>query len=1437
MATGGLPTWVTELLEKGEKVEVCLELLRNMQATEREERAAEREMRRAEMEREVKLKELELREKELSQGVAQPQTSSHLKSKLPKFQENQDPDIFLKSFEKLVTLHKIPKPEWALRLVPLLCGKALEAFSRLSEEDSRDYGQIKTAILSRYELTAETYREKFRSARQSSDESFKEYAVRLVGFLRHWLEREEIGTDFSKFIDLVTREQLMVSCSQELKLWIKEQKPKTVDELIEKAEVFQQAHKIEHVSSKPQSYMRINTDQAKHQGKNFQQKGRRQETRTCFICKKVGHIAPNCSSRANKSKESTNKQSKFGLCIQTQQGHTVDDYISGITVKLPGVSCNGDKVQVHGLDIVEGKINSDKISVLRDTGCSTVFVHSKFTSSDHYTGHNRDICLADGTVKQCPEVCINVSTPYISGDVKALILDTPFADLIVGNLVNISVPLSIEEVPETRGENVFVSEDKIPCHAVETRSQRKKQVEEDRNIGETTVRLSGDTPISQPIEFSDISNDFKVCDRKQLIKLQKSDETLDKVRSYVCDDHQDQQSYFMYNSDLLYRVYTKPSGEVIHQIVLPRQLRETVLSLGHDIPLAGHLGNKKTRDRIMQHFFWPGIFNEVAEYCRSCPDCQMGTAKGRVPRAPLISIPPIDEPFQRIALDFVGPLPMTDSKNRYILVCVDYATKYPEAIPLKDQEASTVANALISLFSRVGIARELLTDQGSNFMSELMLEVCRLLQISKLHTSPYHAMCNGLCEKFNGVLKKMLKAYARAKPKTWDEYIPYLLFAYREVPNESTGFSPFELLYGRHIRGPLAVLKEEWEEPSTCQHSVLSYLLDTREKMRTMAEYATGNEKQAKQRQKLYYDRKARDRKLEVGQKVLVLLPTHTSKLLASWKGPFEVTDKVSPVDYKIRVRGGKEKVFHVNMLKLWHERVDNDKGNTVTADVAACLKVISGLNTDEGTDDSEMNTAITPVLRRKESVEDVNISPELTVEENKQLQELLSEYEDIFSDVPKVTNIIEHKVITKTDEPIYKRPYPVPYALRDKVKKEIDDMLAAGIVEPSDSPYAAPIVLVKKKDNTIRFCVDYRDLNKQTIFDPVLMPRMDEVLNKVSRARYISKLDLTKGYWQVPLDSASRQKSAFITPFGHYQFTVAPFGMMNSGATFVRMMDKVLAGYDEFADSFIDDIGIFSDTWEYHIEHLRAVFDSLRQAKLVAKPSKCLFGYGELEFLGHIAGSGKLKPVQDKVSAIRQFPAPVTKKQVRSFLGLIGFYRKFIPQFSDISVPLTDLTKKNAPNKVKWSDTTQKAFDKLKDCICSDSVLRSPDFSKKFILQTDASGKGLGAVLEQEFDDGRHPIMFISKKLSGSECNYAVVEKECFAIIWAVKTLRNFLEGKEFTINTDHAPLQWLQRMKTTNQRLLRWSLILQEFKYNICYIAGKTNIVADVLSRCDDV
>lgn len=1445
-----MPSWMADLIEKGESVALCLETWREMKQTERDERAAERELkkaemerdcdlRKAEMEREVKLKELELRNKELLTGVKEVKITDR-QPKLPRFVEGQDPDVFLKSFEKLVTLHKFPKSEWAVRLVPLLSGKALEAYSRLNDDECNNYEKIKTGILTRYELTAEAYREKFRSSRQSHEESYKEFAVRLEGFLRHWCERESIGHDFRQLYDMIMREQLVMSSGSDLKIWLQEHKPKNIDELVSLAEAYQMAHKNMSSFSKSPQNRQTNDNQRRNQGKGNQPSQLRQDTRTCFKCNRQGHIAPYCP--LNSSNQHGDKiQGKVGLCFDKNSLKlSRQEQVSKQTIRLPGVQCKRatDCSKVSGLDIVCGEVNGKVVSVLRDTGSSTVIVHSNLVSIENYTGNSRDICLADGSTKTCKEAWITVNTPYITGTILALVLDVPFSDLIIGNCISEYNPQDVGRKEESDTlTNTFSGRRNVDldmeadnhCSAVHTRSQVRKQELDDKL--DSQISEKEDVQLHKNMCVENTDKAFQFGTRDELIDEQNKDKSLDRIRSLVGRGTHEQ-SYFVVETDVLYRVYKSQSGETIKQIVVPKRFRELILQIGHDIPFSGHLGNKKTRNRVLQHFFWPGIFSDVASYCRSCPKCQKVTAKGRISRVPLVSPPLIEEPFKRIAIDFVGPLPLSENKNRYILVCIDYATRYPEAIPLKTQDAETVANALLNIFSRVGVPQEILSDQGTNFMSDLMTELCRLLQIKKLSTTPYHPMANGLVENFNGVLKKMLKAYAQSEPCKWDQYIPYILFAYREVPNESTGFAPFELLYGRHIRGPLAILKEEWEEPTDSKTSVLSYLLEMRGRLKSMLDIARTNEHGAKKTQKYYYDRGTRDRPLSVGQKVLVLLPTSTSKLLAGWKGPYEVVDKVSPVDYKIKMRGV-EKVFHINMLKLWYDR-NEDSGKK---DVLACLEVISCLSKEVDSHEEEVSEKMIPVMESKETIKDVCISPDLSKEEVNQLESLLEEYSDIFNDVPKVTDIIEHSVRTVTDEPVHKKPYPVPYALRDQMKSEIDKMLKAGIIEPSCSPYASPVVLVKKKDSSIRFCIDYRDLNNITIFDPRPMPRIDEVLNKVSKARYISKLDLTKGYWQVPLDEDARGKSAFVTPFGQYQFNVMPFGMVNSGATFVRLVHTVLSGYEEFSDAFIDDIGIFGDEWSSHMENLKAIFDSLRNAKLTARPSKCSFGFGELEFLGHIAGSGKIKPVEDKMVAIREFPIPQTKKHVRSFLGMIGFYRKFIPNFADISACLTDLTKKYEPQKVKWTQQHQRAFDNLKEALCKGPVLRSPDFGRKFLLQTDASDVGIGAVLEQEFEDGRHPVLFISKKLTGSECSYAVIEKECFAIVWAVKYLRIYLEGKEFRVFSDHAPLQWLNRMKTSNQRLLRWSLTLQEFKFSISHVSGTLNCVADALSRSAEI
>ena len=418
------------------------------------------------------------------------------------------------------------------------------------------------------------------------------------------------------------------------------------------------------------------------------------------------------------------------------------------------------------------------------------------------------------------------------------------------------------------------------------------------------------------------------------------------------------------------------------------------------MPLGGHLGNRKTRQRILQSFFWPGIFIDVAHYCRTCAVCQKTVKKGKVFKAPLISIPPVDEPFARIAMAIVGPLVRSEKGNRFILVVCDYGTKYPEAIPLKTIDAETVANALIDIFSRTGIPREILSDQGSNFMSATIKHLCSLLHIKKLKTSPYHPQANGLVENFNGTLKKMLKCYSDETAKDWDKTIPYVLFAYREAKHETTGLSPFEMLYGRHVRGPLSIVKEEWEDlkPEDVKQSAISYILDARERLKKMTALANSREISQKEKQKKYFDKKTKDRQLKVHDKVLLLLPTSTNNLLAEWRGPYEIIDQVSPVDYTVKMKK-KTKTFHINMIKKWYDRhedenleVDNQDEIIDEADDRHfhSICIIYGKEEDFAYEDIE-----NPLLVPHESVNDVRMDSLLTEEQKQQLNDLCKEFDD----------------------------------------------------------------------------------------------------------------------------------------------------------------------------------------------------------------------------------------------------------------------------------------------------------------------------------------------------------------------------------------------------------------------------------------------------------
>ncbi len=360
--------------------------------------------------------------------------------------------------------------------------------------------------------------------------------------------------------------------------------------------------------------------------------------------------------------------------------------------------------------------------------------------------------------------------------------------------------------------------------------------------------------------------------------------------------------HFVVQNGLLYCVAQR-RGEEKRLLVVPRSKTESVMELAHAHPMAGHLGVQNTIQRICDRFHWPGLEGEVKRFCQACPTCQR-TLPRTPPPSPLIPLPIIEVPFERIGMDLVGPLPKSARGHEHILVIVDYATRYPEAIPLRKATSKAIAQELFLLCSRVGIPSEILTDQGTPFMSRLMADLCRLLQVRQTKTTVYHPQTDGLVERFNQTLKQMLRRVAADDRRDWDKMLPYVLFGIREVPQASTGFTPFELLFGRQPRGLLDVAREAWEHQPAAHRSTLEHVREMRERIDRVMPLVREHLTKAQQAQQRHYDRAAQPREFQPGDHVMVLVPTTACKFLATWQGPYTVTEKVGLVTYRVRQPG-----------------------------------------------------------------------------------------------------------------------------------------------------------------------------------------------------------------------------------------------------------------------------------------------------------------------------------------------------------------------------------------------------------------------------------------------------------------------------------------------------------------------------------------------------
>lgn len=468
-------------------------------------------------------------------------------------------------------------------------------------------------------------------------------------------------------------------------------------------------------------------------------------------------------------------------------------------------------------------------------------------------------------------------------------------------------------------------------------------------------------------------------------------------------------------------------------------------------------------------------------------------------------------------------------------------------------------------------------------------------------------------------------------------------------------------------------------------------------------------------------------------------------------------------------------------------------------------------------------------------AVESHDINTELTATQQHAVKNLIQEYKDIFatsfSEIG-FTDFVQHSIITEDAVPIQSRPYKVSHKERQIIQNQIDEMLRYNIIRPSNSPWSSPVVLIKKKDNTFRFCVDYRKLNAVTKKDSYPIPLIPDLLSYLSGSKYFTSLDLLSGYFQIGVKEDHREKTCFVSPDGLYEFNVMPFGLTNAPRTFQNMINKIFSGllFKEIL-VYLDDVLIFSKTFEEHIHSLRNVFARLRKYGLTLKPSKCRYAKTEITVLGHTVNSYGITPDDTKIEAISNFPVPNTVKKVQSFVGMCSFFRKYIENFARIAKPLYEITKPSA--SFTWGIDQQEAFETLKNKLLSAPVLRHFDPELETELRIDASREGLGAVLLQNFKGETHPIAYISRGLTKAEKNYGVTELEALTAIWALIQLRPYVFGKHIKIVTDHHALCWIQKIKDITGRLARWSIKLQDFDYTVVHKNGAAHKDADCLSR----
>ncbi|KAL2080855.1 hypothetical protein ACEWY4_022708 [Coilia grayii] len=1360
---------------------------------------------------------------------------------LPKFNE-REPDVFFSLFESVAEDRGWSDGERILLLQTVFVGKAQEAFIALSGSDRKRYAKVKDAVLKAYELVPEAYRQRFRNWKKGDRQSYTEVARELSGHFYRWLSAVGVET-FDELCNLVIIEQFKNILPERIAMYISEHPAKTVAEAAVRADEFVLTHRGSF--KEPKREPRLSGNSVVPTFSSFPvsrgyPSSRDKDPDACNYCLGKGHWKKDCPALKAKGRGSRTKFFKpVALAAPVVQALIVPEVGYSPFITDGFVSLVGSALKVP-------------VKILRDTGASESFLLKSVLpfSVETSTGENVLVKGIGLQVITVPLHRVNLESDLVQGEVTIAVrpsLPVEGVHLILGNnlagdkvwrdvtprLIVRDTPLNPPEAdvgPESLSD-VFTS-----CAVTRAKSRATDLL--------SSESVSAVKPVSLPVLPAPVSPD-------EFVAAQKEDRSLDELFSLVLpaeDIHSVSRGYFLQDG-LLVRKWLHIKGEdgiydPIFQIVVPLKFRDVVLKTAHG-SVSGHLGVKKTYDKVMRYFYWPRLKKDVACFIKTCHICQLtGKPNAGIKPAPLYPIPSVGNPFEHLIIDCVGPLPPSKSGCVYLLTVMCRSTRYPAAYPLRIISTKSVVKALSQFISIFGIPQSIQSDRGSNFTSRMFAEVLEQLRVKHHQSTAYHAQSQGALERFHQTLKSLLRAYCVELNRDWEEGLPWLMLAAREVTQVSTGFSPNDLVFGHKVRGPLAVLQGDLK-PAETPVNLLDYVNGFRRKLLLAGKMAMKNLTRAQQKMKSWYDRRAEPRVFSPGDQVLALLPIIGSPFLAKFSGPYTVVRQVSELNYLISTpeRKKSSQLCHVNLLKPYFPQFSVLEPVDVVKPVGVAvaegptnqpnsspLVAVGGGEDVVGSDDGVLQ----PRLKNSEKLTHLHtLIGHLPVERAAALKSLICEFPSLFADTPSRTHLIEHDIDTADAEPIRQRIYRVSVDKQSHLESEVQYLLDNGLARPSNSSWASPCVLVTKPDGTYRLCTDYRKLNNITKADSFPLPRVEDCVDRVGSARFVSKFDLLKGYYQVPLSARAQEVSAFITPTGLYSYTVMSFGLRNAPATFQRLMNMVVSGLKGCA-VYLDDAVTYSDTWPEHLNRIRALFARLADARLTINLAKCEFAQATVEYLGKVVGQGQVRPLQAKVRAIHNFPVPVTKSDLRRFLGMVGYYRNFCLNFSSVAAPLTNLLKTCV--KYEWTPACQVAFDNVKMLLTSAPVLMAPRFDLPFQMQVDASNVGAGAVLLQQDEEGvERPVCFFSRKFNRHQLNYSTIEKETLAIIWGLQYFDVYLGGGSVPVivYSDHNPLTFLHSLKSPSQRLMRWALFLQPYSLQIKHISGVDNVIADALSR----